>query len=294
MLTSSSSHSSTVSTRPIFSITNPEKSRELDTLTEWVRVKIPEIFKNIISPQMGTLLGLLPAFESLVSRNHRILSHEIYYFLVSRGYTVSQYTEREKQDYKECIAEFIRKWKARWDKIDAEVFVETEIVGWASRWNVTYKFYQTISENSWKRYIDKLPELYSMIKSEFTGKCNERISAKFPGNVQLYKEKCDNLVIYCWKEAYLPKIQSIVEEWIRKYTIPTNNRPFYRSSFWEDKPPAPGEDKTSFSDLCAIQAIKFAKWYNHLSTRDYNILALGQACMYASNDPKTLWAMTKR
>ncbi len=302
MLTSPSPHVPTW-THQIFSIEHPENSRELDTLTEWVRVKIPDIFKNNISPQMGTLLGKLPAFESLISRNHRLLDHEIYYFLVSRGYNVTQYIEREKQDYKECVGEFIRKWKVLWAKIDAEVFIETEIVEWAPRWNVTYKFYQTFSENSWKQYIDKLPELYSMIKSEFTGKCDERISAKFPGNVQLYKEKCDNLVIYCWKEEYLPKIQSIVEEWIRKHAISINNRPFYRSSFWVDAPPNPWEDKTSFSDLCTILSSRYAKQYNELyrrnngkelSIRDYNILAVGQACMMAHSDPKTLWAKTKR
>ena len=97
------------SSHPIFSIPHPENSPELDTLTDSVRVKIPDIFKENISPQMGTLIGQFPAFESFISRDHRLLNHEIYYFLVSRGYDVPQYTEKEKEDYKQCVAEFTRK-----------------------------------------------------------------------------------------------------------------------------------------------------------------------------------------
>lgn len=252
---------------------------------------------------MGTLLGQFPAFESFISRDHRLLNHEIYYFLVSRGYESLPYTIVEREEYKQCVAEFIQKWKALGAKIDAEVFIETEIVAGTPRWSTTYKYYQTLSEKSWKQYIDKLPELYGMIAREFDGKSDERISAKFPSNIQLFREKCDNLVIYCGKKEYLPKIQEIVEEWIRKYAIPTNNRPFYRSTFWVDAPPAPGEDKTSFSDLCTLLSIKYAKQYNEwhrqktwkeLSNREYNILALGQACMMAGSDSVDIPAKTKR
>ncbi len=300
MLTTPNPHSKNYQVQ---SITSPERSPELDTLTEWIRVRIPDIFRENISPQMGTLLGQLPAFESLISRDHQLLSHELYYFLVSRGYESLPYTEKEREDYKQCVAKFVQKWNSLWAKINADVFIETEIVAGAPRWSTTYKYYQTFSEKSWKQCIDHLPELYGRIAREFSGKYNERISAKFPGNIQLFREKCDNLVIYCRNKENLPKIQAILDTWIHDYLIPSRNRPFYRSAFWVDAPPGPWEEKTSFSDLCAILWSKYAKQYNEwyrwktwkeLSNREYNILALGQACEMTKSDPHDIPAKTKR
>lgn len=74
----------------------------------------------------------------------------------------------------------------------------------------------------------------------------------------MYEEKCDNLVIYCRDQRNLSKIQVIVERWIQQYHIPIKNRPFYRSAFGVDGKLSPGENKTSFSDLCANLAIKYA------------------------------------
>ena len=97
-----------------------------------------------------------------------------------------------------------------------------------------------------------------MIAREFATEKGERISAKFPRYLTMYEEKCDNLVIYCRDESNLPKIQDIVEQWIRKYTIPAINRPFYRSAFGIDGKIDIKDDKSSFSDLCAKLAIQYA------------------------------------
>ncbi len=302
MFTSPSPHSPTNS-YPVFTIQHPEKSKELDTLTESVRVKIPDIFSANISPQMGTLLGQLPAFESMISRDHRIFDLEIYQFLVSRGYEVSLWTNEEQWKYRDCVSQFIEVWKKLWAKIDNDVYVETEIVQWPKRWNKSYKFYQTFDEKSWKTCIEKLPKLYGSIARDLWKSQTGKISAKFPAYLGLYRERCDNLVIYCTDIHTLPKIQALVERWIQENQIPSRNRPFYRSSFWIDAPVNPGEDKTSFSDLCAKLSYDYAKKYDaaylqktgkKLTNKEFNILALGQACMMASSDPENIKAMTKR
>ena len=298
-----STSSNSTDNHPKISITSPEKSPELDHLTETVQAKIPDIFKANISSQMGELLWRLPAFESLISRNHRIFGVEIYHFLTSRWYETKTTSKNEQQKYREKVTEFIKRWESLGAHIDTDVFVETEIVSWAPRWNTTFKYYQTFTESAWNQYIDKLPELYGMIAREFGDNSGERISAKFPAFLSGYMEKCDNLVIYCRNQDNLPRIQKMVEQWILRYSLPAVNRPFYRSAFWIDTAPAHWQDKTSFSDLCAILSIEYAKkyesWYKKqtgktLTEREYNILVLGQACMMASSEPKELKAVTKR
>ncbi len=110
-------------------------------------------------------------------------------------------------------------------------------------------------------------------------------------------------MIYCRNQENLQKIQNIVEEWIREYSIPAINRPFYRSTFGVDTPFVRDGEKLSFSEFCSTSAHEYAKKFNEwhmkqygkeLSNREYNILALGQTCMLASDDSKMISVKTKR
>ena len=99
----------TSSNHPTFSICSPENSPEIQELSDATRVKIPDIFRKNISPQMAELLGRLPIFEELISRKHRIFSQQIYYFITSRGYEVPRSTSDARIQYDEAVGDFIRR-----------------------------------------------------------------------------------------------------------------------------------------------------------------------------------------
>ncbi len=93
----------------VFTVTSPEKSPELGELSDGMKVKIPEIFKDNISPQMQEFLSRFPLFEYEISKKRRLFQIELYQFITSRGYQISLLNIDQAEQYKEVVKRFIEK-----------------------------------------------------------------------------------------------------------------------------------------------------------------------------------------